>query len=204
MGLSGVSHKVIKILKGGYTLPSEIQPPMTRSLAIISCYVHPLRKSYLIEALHALMQKANSRTGETSEISKFLQPTFLGFQTKRTGETSIGPEYFEQISDREFQTGNTRKYKDLPSKGGLGDVHRLPRHPFPHANTTNPGNTCIGIGTLPIGAPDGLGEIQILAKSVFSSCILSSKQGWPTLYHLAVEGGGLMYLPSGKFAAWKS
>ena len=62
-------------------------------------------------------------------------------------------------------------------------------------------STCIGIGTLPIGAPDGLGEIQILAKSVFSSCILSSKQGWPTMYHLAVEGGGLMYLPSGKFAA---
>ena len=32
----------------------------------------------------------------------------------------------------------------------------------------------IGIGTLPIGAPGGLGEKQILAKSVFSSCILSS------------------------------
>ena len=32
----------------------------------------------------------------------------------------------------------------------------------------------IGRGTLPIGAPEGLGEIQILVKSVFSSCILSS------------------------------
>ena len=32
----------------------------------------------------------------------------------------------------------------------------------------------IGRGTLPIGAPKGLGEIHILAKSVFSSCILSS------------------------------
>ena len=31
-----------------------------------------------------------------------------------------------------------------------------------------------GRGTLPIGAPEGLGEIQILAKSVLSSCILSS------------------------------
>ena len=45
-------------------------------------------------------------------------------------------------------------------------------------------------GTLPIGAPEGLGEIQIFEKSVFNSCILSSKQGCPTLYHFAVEGRG--------------
>ena len=47
-----------------------------------------------------------------------------------------------------------------------------------------------GRGTWPIVAPEGLGEIQILEKSVFNSCILSSKQGCPTLYHFAVEGGG--------------
>ena len=62
----------------------------------------------------------------------------------------------------------------------------------------------IGRGTLPIGAPGGLGVIQILVKSVFNSCIFSSYQGCPTLYHFALEGGGLMYLPSGKLAAWKS
>ena len=32
----------------------------------------------------------------------------------------------------------------------------------------------IGRGTLPIGAPGGLEVIQILAKSVFNSCIFSS------------------------------
>ena len=32
----------------------------------------------------------------------------------------------------------------------------------------------IGRGTLPIGAPGGLGVIQILAKSVFNSSIFSS------------------------------
>ena len=49
----------------------------------------------------------------------------------------------------------------------------------------------------------GLGEIQILAKSVLSSCITCphNKAGLP---HLAVDEGALIYLPSGKFAAWKS
>ena len=46
-------------------------------------------------------------------------------------------------------------------------------------------------GTFPIGAPEGLGEIQILAK--LSSCSLSSKQGCPTLYHFAVEAGGYIF-----------
>ena len=62
----------------------------------------------------------------------------------------------------------------------------------------------IGRGTSNIGAPGGLGVIQIFAKSVFNSCIFSSLQGCPTLYHFAVEGGGLMYLPSDKLVAWKS
>ena len=45
-------------------------------------------------------------------------------------------------------------------------------------------------GTLPKGAPEGLGDIQILAKSAFKSWSFSEKQGCPTLYHLEVEGGG--------------
>ena len=45
-------------------------------------------------------------------------------------------------------------------------------------------------GSLPKGAPEGLGDIQILAKSAFKSWSFSEKQGCPTLYHLEVEGGG--------------
>ena len=56
-------------------------------------------------------------------------------------------------------------------------------------------------GTLPKGAPEGLGDIQILAKSAFKSWSFSEKQGCPTLYHLEVEGGGFGYLPSARFAA---
>ena len=61
-----------------------------------------------------------------------------------------------------------------------------------------------GKGTLATGAPGGLGVIQILAKSVFNSWILSWKVGCPTLYHLEVDGGGLTYFPSDKLAALKS
>ena len=61
-----------------------------------------------------------------------------------------------------------------------------------------------GKGTLPIGAPVGLwrntdfGKIRIQLLNFILIRRLSH------LYHLAVEGGGLIYLPSGKFAAWKS
>ena len=51
----GASPKVIRILKEGYTFPFWKWPTLIRSLIIINGYVHPLRKSYLREALHALI-----------------------------------------------------------------------------------------------------------------------------------------------------
>ena len=53
----GASPKVMRILKEGYTLPFRIWPNRMRSAVVISGCVHPLSNSYLIEALHALMQK---------------------------------------------------------------------------------------------------------------------------------------------------
>ena len=53
-----------------------------------------------------------------------------------------------------------------------------------------------GTGSLPIN-PEVLREIQTFAKSVFNSCNLSSKQGCSNLYHLEVEAGGFIYIPSG-------
>ena len=48
----GVGPKIIQILKEGYTLPFRTRPHLTRSPTVISCYVNPLRNSYLLEALH--------------------------------------------------------------------------------------------------------------------------------------------------------
>ena len=53
----GASLKVVQILREGYTLPFRIQPNLTRSPTIISCYVNPHRNLYLLEALHQLMDK---------------------------------------------------------------------------------------------------------------------------------------------------
>ena len=53
----GTGPKVVQILREGYTLPFRFRPYLTRSPSVISCYVNPLRNSYLLEALHQLMAK---------------------------------------------------------------------------------------------------------------------------------------------------
>ena len=53
----GAGPRVIQILKQGYTLPFRIRPHLTRSPTVVSCYVNPHRNSYLLEALHQLMDK---------------------------------------------------------------------------------------------------------------------------------------------------
>ena len=53
----GAGPKVVQILKEGYTILFRIQPNLTRSPTIISCYVNPHRNLYLLEALHQLIDK---------------------------------------------------------------------------------------------------------------------------------------------------
>ena len=53
----GAGPKVAQILKEGYTLPFRIRPKLARSPTVVSCYVNPHRNSYLLEALHQLIDK---------------------------------------------------------------------------------------------------------------------------------------------------
>ena len=53
----GAGPTVVQILKGGYTLPFRIWLKLTRSPIKISCYANPHRNSYLLEALHQLIDK---------------------------------------------------------------------------------------------------------------------------------------------------
>ena len=53
----GAGPKVVQILQEGYTLPFRIRPKLTRIPTVISCYANPLRNSYLLEALHQLIDK---------------------------------------------------------------------------------------------------------------------------------------------------
>ena len=67
----GAGPKIVQTLKEGYTLPFRIRPNLTRSPTVISCYVNPHRNSYLLEALHQLMDK--------NAIELVHNPTSLGF-----------------------------------------------------------------------------------------------------------------------------
>ena len=91
--------KIIRILKEGYTLLFRNQQNLTSSPVIKSDYVHPVRKSYLMEALHALSQKKFRRKGQQSDISGFLQLTFLGVKIQQQMGTYSRPEFTEQISE---------------------------------------------------------------------------------------------------------
>ena len=53
----GAGPKIVQILRDGYTLPFRIRPNLTRSPTVISRYVNPHRNSYLLEALHQLIDK---------------------------------------------------------------------------------------------------------------------------------------------------
>ena len=53
----GASPTVVQILREGYTLPFRTRPNLTRFPTVVSCYVNPHRNSYLLEALHQLMDK---------------------------------------------------------------------------------------------------------------------------------------------------
>ena len=53
----GAGPNVVHILKKSYTLPFRIRPYLTRSLTVVCCYVNPHRNSYMLEALHQLMDK---------------------------------------------------------------------------------------------------------------------------------------------------
>ena len=67
----GVSPKVLAVLREGYILPFQSRPNLTRSPIITSCYINPQRNSYLLEALHQLLNK--------NAIELVQNPQSLGF-----------------------------------------------------------------------------------------------------------------------------
>ena len=70
----GISPKVISVLKEGYILPFRSRPYLTRKPRITSCYVDPRRNSYLLEALHLLLDK--------NAVELIQNPQSLGFYNR--------------------------------------------------------------------------------------------------------------------------
>ena len=70
----GAGPKVVQILQEGYTLPFRIRPKLTRIPTVISCYANPHRNSYLLEALHQLIDK--------NAVEPVFNQTSLGFYNR--------------------------------------------------------------------------------------------------------------------------
>ena len=70
----GVNPKVVSVLKEGYVLPFRSRPYLTREPTITSCYVDPHRNSYLLEALHQLLNK--------NAVELVQNPQSLGFYNR--------------------------------------------------------------------------------------------------------------------------
>ena len=70
----GAGPRVIQILQEGYTLPFRIRPKLTRIPTVISCYANPHRNSYLLEALHQLIEK--------NAVEPVYNHTSLGFYNR--------------------------------------------------------------------------------------------------------------------------
>ena len=70
----GVNPKVISVLREGYILPFWFRPYLTRKPTVTSCYVDPHRNSYLLEALHQLLDK--------NAVELVQNPQSLGFYNR--------------------------------------------------------------------------------------------------------------------------
>ena len=84
--------KAVQILKEGYTLPFRIRPKLTRYPTVVSCYVNPSRNSYLLEALHQLIDKNAVELVQNPKSLGLDQPTILSPKTKQQMETYIRSE----------------------------------------------------------------------------------------------------------------
>ena len=73
----GVNPKVISVLRKGYILPFRTRPYLTRKPTVTSCYVNPHRNSYLLEALHQLLDKKAVEVVQNPQSLGFYNRLFL-------------------------------------------------------------------------------------------------------------------------------
>ena len=73
----GVNPKVISVLREGYILPFRTRPYLTRKPTVASCYVDPHRNSYLLEALHQLLDKKAVEVVQNPQSLGFYNRLFL-------------------------------------------------------------------------------------------------------------------------------
>ena len=129
----GISPKVISVLKEGYILPFRSRPYLTKKPTITSCYVDPRRNSYLLEALHQLLDKNAVKLVQNPQSLGFYNRLFLVHKTQQPVAPYLRSEQTEQFFENTvFQNGDPRDNTNLPPSRGVGHLHRFQRHVLPH------------------------------------------------------------------------
>ena len=84
----GSSPKVVATLREGYTLPFRFRPSMTRSPTVISNYHNPAKQTFLLEALHQLVNKNAVELVDNQNTLGFYNRLFLVPKTTTGGDLS--------------------------------------------------------------------------------------------------------------------
>ena len=127
----GVSPKVLAVLSEGYTLPFRFRPNLTRSPTITSCYANPHRNSYLLEALHQLLDKNAVELVQNPQSLGFYNRLFLVPKPNTWWRPILDLSTLNIFLKTVIQNGDPG---DLPPGRGVGNLHRLQERVLPYAN----------------------------------------------------------------------
>ena len=132
----GAGPKVVQILKEGYTLPFRIQPKLTRSPTVISCYVHPHRNLYLLEALHQLIDKNAVELVQNQTSLGFFNRLFLVPKPNNKWRPILDLKRLNLFLKAEkFKTETPGNHQNIPPTRAMGHLNRLQGHLLPYTNT---------------------------------------------------------------------
>ena len=128
----GAGPKVAQILKEGYTLPFQIRPKLVRFPTVISCYGNPQRNSYLLEALHQLIDKNAVELVRNQSSLSFFNRLFLVPKPNSRWRPIL------DLSNLNFFLKSEKfkmDHQDIPPTGRVDHLHRLQGCILPHPNT---------------------------------------------------------------------
>ena len=111
--------KVVQILKEGYTLPFRIQPKLTRSPTVISCYVNPHMNLYLLETLHQLIDKNAVELVQNQTSLGFFNRLFLVPKPNNKWRPILDLSKLNLfLKVEKFQNGDTGNHQDTNQESG--------------------------------------------------------------------------------------
>ena len=128
----GSSPKVVTTLREGYTLPFLFRPHLTRSPTVISNYHNPTKQSFLVEALHQLINKNAVEPVQNQNSLGFYNRLFLVPKPNNRWRPILDLSTLNTFLV--VQDGDPRDNKNLPTGRGVGHIHRFQRRILPHTN----------------------------------------------------------------------